>query len=124
MATWSDIDITLAKDQSGDIKKATDINAIVNSLGNIFTTMQGSRRMLPEAFLPIYEMLFNPIDDITARNIGIEMLRAIKDWETRIVVENINVYPDEDNNRYDVSLIFRVIDTNERAKYSTILYQN
>ena len=39
-----------------------NIDAINNSLTNIFETFQGSRRMLPDFALPIYGILFEPVD--------------------------------------------------------------
>ena len=51
---WKDLDILLRKQQDGDLKVMTDEDAVVNSLSNIFGTMQGQRRMLPEFALPFF----------------------------------------------------------------------
>ena len=121
---WKDLDILLRKQQDGDLKVMTDEDAVVNSLSNIFGTMQGQRRMLPEFALPFFNILFEPIDEQTAYLIGNEMLSAIQKWEDRIEVLNVNVFPDEDNLQYIVTLTFKLrTSTSEPQTYTTILKQ-
>ena len=121
---WKDLDILLRKQQDGDLKVMTEEDAVVNSLSNIFGTMQGQRRMLPEFALPLFNILFEPIDEQTAYLIGNEMLSAIQKWEDRIEVLNVNVYPDEDNLQYVVTLTFKLrTSTSEPQTYTTILKQ-
>ena len=121
---WKDLDILLRKQQDGDLKVMTEEDAVVNSLSNIFGTMQGQRRMLPEFALPFFNILFEPIDEQTAYLIGNEMLNAIQLWEDRIEVLNVNVYPDEDNLQYVVTLTFKLrTSTSEPQTYTTILKQ-
>lgn len=121
---WKDLDILLRKQQDGDLKVMTEEDAVVNSLSNIFGTMQGQRRMLPEFALPFFNILFEPIDEQTAYLIGNEMLSAIQKWEDRIEVLNVNVYPDEDNLQYVVTLTFKLrTSTSEPQTYTTILKQ-
>ena len=121
---WKDLDILLRKQQDGDLKVMTEEDAVVNSLSNIFGTMQGQRRMLPEFALPLFNILFEPIDEQTAYLIGNEMLSAIQKWEDRIEVLNVNVYPDEDNLQYVVTLTFKLrTSTSEPQIYTTILKQ-
>ena len=121
---WKDLDILLRKQQDGDLKVMTEEDAVANSLSNIFGTMQGQRRMLPEFALPFFNILFEPIDEQTAYLIGNEMLSAIQKWEDRIEVLNVNVYPDEDNLQYVVTLTFKLrTSTSEPQTYTTILKQ-
>ena len=121
---WKDLDILLRKQQDGDLKVMTEEDAVVNSLSNIFGTMQGQRRMLPEFALPFFNILFEPIDEQTAYLIGNEMLSAIQKWEDRIEVLNVNVFPDEDNLQYIVTLTFKLrTSTSEPQTYTTILKQ-
>ena len=121
---WKDLDILLRKQQDGDLKVMTEEDAVANSLSNIFGTMQGQRRMLPEFALPFFNILFEPIDEQTAYLIGNEMLSAIQKWEDRIEVLNVNVFPDEDNLQYIVTLTFKLrTSTSEPQTYTTILKQ-
>lgn len=114
---WYDIDITFDKKPSGDLKNQTDIKAIENSIGNIFKTRISSRRQLYPFASPTWFILFEQMDEITAERLGHELLDAIERWEDRIVAENINVWADEDNNLYIVTLSYRIV--NEGSKKYT-----
>lgn len=119
--TWKDIDITLDKKNDGDVKDDIDIEAVKNSIENILKTMQGSRRMLPTFALGVYNYLFDPIDEITAYEIGENILESINNWDDRVFVEDLLIAPNEDNNQYEISLTFRVRDFEETRTIETIL---
>lgn len=106
---WVDIDINLDKKANGDFSDNMDVDAIKNSLGNIWKTLPGSRRMLFPFASPSWGVLFEQIDEITARELGRMLLKAIERWEDRITVENLHVTADPDNNQYIVRLTFKVI---------------
>ena len=108
---WKDIDIHFNMKNNGDIQDMTNEMAIGNSLGNIFQTLQGSRRMLPEFALPIYNLLFEPIDEITSRRLAELIWDAIERWETRIVVEGLDIITDEDNGLYEINLNYYIGNT-------------
>lgn len=111
MSNWKDIDIFLEKQQDGDIKAMTDEDAIKNSLINIFSTMRGSRRMIPEAFIYLHSLLFEPMDEDTARKLGEGLVDAVRKWDDRIIIDNFHIDIDEDHNQYKTTLYFRLIDS-------------
>lgn len=121
MAYWRDVDNFLGRQIDGDVVVMEDLDAIHNSLTNIFSTFQGSRRMLPEFALPIHRLLFEPIDQQTARRLGEMIFEAIERWETRIVVENIHVESKPDNNLYRVLLTYSISLSTETQNFETIL---
>lgn len=106
IAVYSDIDIELEKQTDGDITKNTDLDAVKNSLTNIINTLKGSRRMLPEFGSDVQKLLFEPLDTITARRIGENILDAIKMWEDRIDIVGFHVHANEDDNQYECHLSF------------------
>jgi len=106
---YSDFNGDLFRQNDGDVELNTDIDSIRNSLKNIMTTMMGSRRMLPEFGSNFYKLLFEPMDDITARRIGSEFLSSIQTWEKRIKIENLNVQSNYDNNQYEVTVNFSIV---------------
>ncbi len=106
--TWADIDINLEKQHNGDIKKDINIDAIINSITNIFQTFQGSRRMIPSFAMPTYGVLFEQIDDTTLDNLKHLMLSAIDMWEDRIYIKKLDVTPNYDNHQLDINLDFRL----------------
>lgn len=106
---WKDFDNNFTRKHNGDVLDMVNIDAIYNSLTNIFETLQGTRRMLPEFAVALYNLLFEPIDEITSHKIGELILGAIERWEPRIIIDNIEVNAYPDDNQYKISLEFRII---------------
>ena len=105
---YSDVDMELNHQTDGDIQKDTDIEAIINSLNNIISTLQGSRRMLPEFAQDVWSLLFEPMDDDTARMIGERILEAVRIWEDRVEVTSIDIDTDYDTNLYNLRMNFTI----------------
>jgi phage baseplate assembly protein W len=106
---WKDIDIQFRKKNDGDVRDMVGVDAINNSLTNIFSTMQGTRRMLPTFAANMQSFLFEQIDDMTAISIGNYLLNEFIDWEPRIKITNLNVKPKEDDNMYVITLTYIII---------------
>ena len=105
---WKDIDINFGRKNNGDIKDMINENAIGNSLSNIFQTLEGSRRMLPEFAMPIYNLLFEPIDEVTAGRLGELIWDSVERWESRIIIEGLDIVSDEDNGLYEVNMNYYI----------------
>lgn len=112
-AVWSDFERSMEKQQDGDVTRDTEIEAVKNSIANILTTNPGSRRMLPEFAVNINKLLFEPMDEITARMIGETLLDAINTWDDRVNVEGLDIIPNYDHNQYDCKLSFRIVTSRE-----------
>jgi len=105
---YSDFDGKLERQQDGDITLDTELEAVKNSLQNILTTRKGSRRMLPEFGGTIEEMLFEPMDEITARRIANDILAAIQFWDNRIEILGIDMTVNYDAQQYEVDMVYRI----------------
>ena len=116
---WKDIDINFDRKNNGDIKDMTNEGAIGNSLTNIFQTMEGSRRMVPEFALAIYNLLFEPIDKITAGRLGELIWDAVERWETRIIIEGLDIISDEDNGLYEINMNYYIGNTGNSDSVTT-----
>lgn len=116
---WKDFDNEFRKANNGDVRIMSNIDAISNSLTNIFETFQGYRRMLPDFALPIYTILFEPMDEITAQKLGEYILDAVERWEPRIVVDNVEVIAKPDNNEYRVNLEYRIVNDSREDSIQT-----
>lgn len=119
---YSDIDMELTKQNDGDITKDKDVAAILNSLSNIVSTLQGSRRMLPEFAQDLWGLLFEPMTSDTARAIGSQILEAVRAWDNRVDVTAINIIPDYDNNLYRVTMKFLIKPLRIEEKISFVLF--
>jgi phage baseplate assembly protein W len=118
---WSDFDDSFGKQSDGDIQKDSDITAIFNSLTNILRTVQGERRMVPTFASNLSQLLFEPIDDVTARRIAESLLEAIKIWEDRIEVTGFDIEPRYDENLYRCRLNFVIVGSDEIETVDFIL---
>jgi phage baseplate assembly protein W len=98
----------LTEQTDGDLKRDDDVDAVINSLNNIIATLQGSRRMIPEFAQDIWNLLFEPLDEDTARMIGERLLEAVRVWDDRVEVTRIDIGPEYDQNLYTLRMNFRI----------------
>ena len=87
-----------------DIKVDYDLDAILNSLRNIFSTRKGERFLVPEFGCNLYRYLFEPISEYTGNKIGNEIVTAIETWEPRVTLKVVNVVGSPENHQYDVTI--------------------
>ena len=108
MAFYSDINLELNKDQSGDVKKDEDLDAVKNSIRNICETIQNQRVMLPTFAENGFNILFEPVNEEYANMMGEIIWDSIKDWDSRVGLENININVDYTNQQYQIEISFSV----------------
>lgn len=113
---WRDIDIQLRKQQDGDVMEMENDDAIVNSLRNIFQTMQGSRRMRPTFPYPYHHLLFQPVDETTAAELGSGMLEGISNWDDRVSIKGISINANEDEGQYECNMSFTSQESSEEPQ--------
>ena len=112
---YSDINLDLTQQTDGDITKDTEFAAVENSIANIVATFQGGRRMLPTFALGIYNMLFEPMDDLSSNRLGNDILGAIKQWDDRVSVENVHVDANYGLGQYEIRITYNIKDTSEET---------
>lgn len=118
---YSDYDGNFSRQNDGDVKKNVDLDAIINSLNNIILTKQGERRMLPTFASNIRHLLFEPIDEITARRIAEELIDSIRVWENRISITRFDIEPLYDDNSYKCRLNFAIVGSDQVESIDFIL---
>ena len=118
---YSDIEITLEKQTDGDVLRDTEIDAVKNSIKNIVETLPGSRRMLPTFAGDFWYMLFDPMDEITSREIASSLIESIRVWDDRVIIEGLDIEMDYDNSQYDCILSFKIKETGNVENIKFIL---
>lgn len=88
-----------------DIKADFDLNAIKNSLQNLFNTKPGQRFLFPDYGLDLAQFLFQPITQINGNIIGNKIFTTINKYEPRVNTRQVNVALDPDNNQYIINII-------------------
>lgn len=91
-----------------DFKVAFDLNAIKNSLRNLFNTLPGERILLPEYGADLRKFIFEPITEATASSIGRSISRAIEQWEPRVTLDRLDIVGVADQHEYNITLILIV----------------
>ncbi len=106
---YSDVDGRYLRNvQTSDLTKSVDLNALRNSVKNILLTRKTERRMMPLFGASLEQLLFEPIDELTAKKLGSAMIDELTYWEPRVIVTNIDITADPDKMRYDVILEYYV----------------
>lgn len=121
MALFSDINPRYGQSKDGEI--VFDIGAINSSIENILGTQLGERVFLPDFGSRIQQLLFQPIDDITASDLRSETLRAIERWEprVRIIDSDTFVEPLPDENRYVMNITYTIVATGNIGTFNRFL---
>jgi phage baseplate assembly protein W len=92
-----------------DLAKDIDTEAIKNSVRNILMTNKTERRMMPEFGASLSQLLFEPMDERTAKKLGSLIYDELSYWEPRIKITKLDVQADEDNGSYDINIEYSVL---------------
>lgn len=110
--------------QGKDIRVDFDVDAIMNSLNNIFKTVPGERFLVPTFGANLRRYLFDPVSVYVADAIGDEILRAIELWEPRVTVDRVEVEGDPENHQYDVIIQITINALQKQATFNSVLNQD
>jgi phage baseplate assembly protein W len=91
-----------------DLKVDYDIDAIKNSLYNLFTTTPGEKILNPEYGLDFRQYLFLPATVDIAKYIRDEIYSQTARFEPRIKVVNVNITIMEDVNEFDINIYYNI----------------
>jgi len=91
-----------------DLKADYDLNAIKNSLFNLFTTLPGQKILNPIYGLNLMQFVFTNLSEANARIIGKVIFEGTELFEPRVNILNINVNVDFDQNQYTINMNINV----------------
>lgn len=114
----------LGANLSYDMSADTDYKAISNSIQNIFNTSPGEKILNPAFGADLKRYLFEPIDETTAEVIGNVIVKALKLYEPRVVLENVQVVAQPDENQYTINVYMKIPaikTTNKEFKFTGTL---
>jgi phage baseplate assembly protein W len=119
---YSDIDLTFdANPITGDISKKYDVNSVKQSLKTLILTQFYERPFQPKLGSPVYKMLFENIDIISANALKLQIELMINKYEPRVRSQSVDVEPLFDQNAFNVSIYFYVVGILDPINFSTIL---
>ena len=118
--TYKDLAYSMfANPMSGDIGKKTGAAAVKGAIVSILKTNFNERLFAPEFGSNIRGLLFEQMNPITEQRIKKEVESAVARHEPRAEVLGITVKAQEEQNRYEVSILFNVTSEAEPQKLTT-----
>jgi phage baseplate assembly protein W len=106
---YKDISVPISRDPNNyDLAANFDLQAIKQSLRNIFDWSPGERILNPEFGNPLLEFMYEPINAETAQRIASSLRRSIGLWEPRVRIENLKILPKPDDNEYYIELTYSI----------------
>lgn len=119
---YKDLDLAMTPlPNTGDVGRRLDISAVKQALKNLLLTRYFERPFQPQLGSPLYQLLFEPLDAITAASIQQAIERVIQNYEPRVQIQYIAVAPNEDLNAYNVTIYFNIVGLRDPVTFSTTL---
>ena len=111
--SFKDISATFSiNPMNGDLIALKNANAIARSVRNLVLTKPGERPFNPALGSNVYNLLFEPVDRITAAAIRSEIRDTILNFEPRVKLQDVNVSTTSDDLGYNITVSFSVIGIN------------
>ena len=118
--TYKDLSYSLfANPMSGDVGKKTGAAAVKGAIVSILKTNYNERLFDPEFGTDIRGSLFEPMNPLTEQRMKKKVEVALARHEPRAEVLGISVKAQEEQNRYEISVVFNVASVAETQKLTT-----
>ena len=118
--TYKDLSYSLfASPMSGDVGKKTGAAAVKGAIVSILKTNYNERLFDPEFGTDIRGSLFEPMNPLTEQRMKKKVEVALARHEPRAEVLGITVKAQEEQNRYEISVVFNVASVAETQKLTT-----
>ena len=119
---YKDLDLSFsAHPERGDVLKKLDISSVIQSLKSLLFTMPGERPFQPNLGSPLYNLLFEPLDDISMALIDKTIGHTIQNYEPRVTLDLVQIVPNDEENEVQISIFFTVKGTQTPASFTTTL---
>jgi len=100
-----------------------NVNAVSRSIKNLILTNKYERPYNPKIGSNIRAFLFEPADAITANSMRTEIELLISKYEPRAMIEDVIVNASQDENSYEVSIIYSIKNVAEPIRLDLTLYR-
>jgi phage baseplate assembly protein W len=107
---YSDIDLFFGpKTGTGDVNRVTNFTAVKRSVRNLILTNFYEKPFHPEIGSGVRDILFEPMTPITAYVLTMKIEEVIENFEPRVRLVGVRAQPNLDNNAYEVTIEFYVV---------------
>jgi phage baseplate assembly protein W len=97
--------------------------AIARSLRNLVLTAKGERFFNPSLGSGVSRLLFDNIDNFTAREIKSEVEYTINTFEPRVRLIDVLVNPNYDDNEFNVTITYQIVGINVPSQQLVFVLQ-
>jgi len=106
--------VKLGKDFTGkkDLSVIFNEQALRESVMNIISTEPGEHIYRPDFGCALNRFVFEPIDEVTSLLLQKTIIDTLLKYESRIDQLEVDVIPDEDNNTYEIYIVFSMKTSN------------
>ena len=120
--SWADLDLDFTRHPvTKDITKKTDIEAVKRAVRNIILTNQYDKPFHPEIDGGVTRHLFGLSTAHTKHDIAMAIETCLKNYEPRVILNDVSVTGDLDKNGFNVSIFFTVINSPEPIEIALFL---
>jgi len=119
---YTDIDLTLAiKPTSGEVYKKSNGGAVKQAVKTLILTNLLEKPFRPEFGGNLRSQLFELADGGNSGIVKRNIIKNIEIYEPRAEVISIDLSPQSDKNLLDVTIKFKVVNTEEETTFTTTL---
>jgi len=108
---------------NSDLIALKNETAISRSIRNIVFTVPGEKFFNENFGSRISQSLFENVDEISASTIADEIRNSIRNYEPRVQLVSVDVYPDYDNNSFDAVIVYNIIGADVPAQQLQFVLQ-
>ena len=122
---FKDLSMTFQRSPlNGDLIAIKNATAISRSVKNIVLTLPGEKFFDPNFGSRVTASLFENVNATGALLIEDEIRQSIRNYEPRVELVTVNVYPDFDNNSFDVIIVYNIIGADINAQQLEFVLQS
>jgi phage baseplate assembly protein W len=122
---YSDIDLFFNEmPVTHDVSMSFDTNAVIRSVRGLLLTHFYERPFQPDLGSNLDTLLFEPISNLTASQLQQEIINVIQNHEPRVQIDQVIVTPFEDQNSFNVTLIFFIANNTSSTQIQLLLQRS
>ena len=119
---WSDLDLDFtAHPVTKDIVRKTNVEAVKRAVRNLIRTNRYEKPFHPEIDGGVTRHLFGLSTPYMKHDIELAVRNCLKNFESRVIVDDVRVSGDLDKNGFNVSIFFTVINSPEPIEIALFL---
>lgn len=104
-----------------DVSKLVGDRAVSVALRNLIFTKFFERPFQPNKGCGVHNLLFEPMDPSTTIMIDRTIREVIANYEPRVILRSLKVLPNYDQQYYDISIVYSVINLQNPVELNIVL---